>query len=194
MDKVDIQIIDYLWELPSDTAFLLSPHADEIFNMPAINAEEGVIRERINSLIMQGYLKLFPHEGLKSVESGIIGLNVIGLTAKGAKLWESIFLPDWSRYVLAISYYIEGNHNGYIEEYNISAISNDKLDEILCSIRDKLSHGFSLNRVSPWSATYWKSFDRGYELKLTVTEPSISDFINSYLCSLPKDWRLPPVI
>lgn len=188
MDKVDIQIIDYLWELPSDIAFLLSPHADELFNMPAINAEKDAIRERIKNLIMLGYLKVFTYEDLKSEEN-----ENIGLTDKGAKLWESIFCPDWSRYILAVSYYIESNNDRYVEEYSISTINNNKLDEVLHSIQDKLINGFSLNMVSPWLATYWKSFDRGYELKFTVTEPQISDFINNYLCSLSKDWRLPPI-
>lgn len=156
--------------------------------MPAIDAGEDVIRERINNLIVLGYLKVFAHEDLMSEEN-----ENIGLTDKGAKIWESIFCPDWSRYILAVSYYIKGSHEGYIEEYSISTINNNKLDEILHSIQSKLVNGFSLNVVSPWLATYWKSFDRGYELKFTVTEPPISDFINSYLCGLSKDWRLPPV-
>ena len=187
INKVAILLLDYIVELPATIRQLASEDADVMFNKSPHGLSTRELVSEISGLQGKGLIYIEGdngasfrlHEG-DDVSSEILDLKVC-LSAAGGKLWESAFKPDWNRF---LSVDMEITDSGS-EVFRLGALNKALLEEIREQLR-KLAEVHHIEGVTSWRATYWKQFERGYQLEFSVKKLEI----DSLLVKSRKQWCL----
>jgi hypothetical protein len=116
-------------------------------------------------------------EEIASALTMLDGRFGVGLTARGAALWEAVAEPNWDLY-------IEESGDGFDKEQetwetHLWSRTKRRLED---AIRfryagEPVSGTQEWESVAPWRATYWKTLPEGYHVRLrTGSHPGLKDW------------------
>lgn len=178
---LDAAIQDYV------PLFLLthpSQLAGEIVNFPRHDFAEADIVKTLLFLFHAGYIEVVdqaepPHDAV-AVEAllrrDIAGYQLFSqgsyyrLTALGASYWEDMAKPDWNRFHSRAQTSCGRSTPSSLICWRVESANRELLEEVLKLpplLWPMIPGTDRWQEESPWRATYWKTFPRGYMVTLT---------------------------
>ena len=181
MDKDIFTLLDYFFELRTRISDLIDPEMPMIFNRPHHGFDELELKKALLELSCSGYIiftdyrdksKKLATQNARDLEEDWF----ISLTNKGGVCWEKFYSPEWDKYlVIDIDMAAQSN----IETASITCGSLEMIKMVLERIAGSASilHQTEIEAISPWCATYWKTIDQGYIVRIEGTE-NLSELVS----------------
>lgn len=165
-----------------------------INTIPPLDLSVSKLAEIIFSLFEGGYISVIDDTGCNYLKTDFIpsyeavlaslcgtgDLNPYGLTDLGGKLWEQYSNPNWDYFTRGGLYYADNPHTCFAR---IPCTSRETLEQHLLAAQiipsyevwSEHSHQHPLipgtvtwKTLEQWHATYWKTFDHGFEVEFQV--------------------------
>ncbi len=167
-------LLDYIFDLQSRISDFVSPDVECIFNRPHHRFDSVKLKESLIRLNDDGYIYFLNDDGqaIDHRSTNVSELNhrwFVSLTEEGGKHWEAVYLPDWKKYLVIDS---DPSINEASEAVDIQGGSKEIIGTVIRDIKTKtdIFNLTSIQIVSPWKATYWKTLDIGYSINMVGPE------------------------
>lgn len=167
--NVESFILDSLWLLSTQYQDFFHPNWEQLFNTP----NDLVLSKPERQLALDSMVK----NHLVWIDDGWCKLTV-----QGGVYWETLFQVNWAGFY---DYWFESlDEHGETEQLDFYCSSEETLNLFLEQHHTILTK-CQIEPLHHWNATYWKTLERGFHLKHTVS----SDFNQVGRIQLPK-WKL----
>ncbi|WP_353572294.1 hypothetical protein [Candidatus Albibeggiatoa sp. nov. BB20] len=213
LSTVDYLLLDYVSEYKIPLNIFVQPNVGEILNKPDHNLSTIELALRLCHLVNEELI-IIANSGTclaslneisdtlknepKSNQYDFDKRFEVKLTEKGGNEWEHVFLPDWRKYWSTEVTFGETEHSE--EEWLLEQANLASLNDIIEFRKKHLivkDDKFSIKRITPWDATYWKRLPEVYQAYFIVIEDLIDEMPNDYknelhnrLSSWRRNWKL----
>ncbi len=166
LKTIDFLFLDYVSEIPAKVSQLTHQEAGIIFNKPSHFLSKN-----------QALCKI---EELKDIGLLNICSSYVRLTERGGREWESIFNPDWSKYLSVESFY------RFDREFVVfRSFCLENFEYVLSACSDFVVFN-KIKKIELWKPYYWKSGGFAYEIICLVKD---YDAFFQILMNVQEPWR-----